>query len=133
MAVANWWILFFGIISILTIISIGFAFALPDGSSKELATQISIILVPIIVGGFATRFTTNSWQITKEKIAIKRNILSDYEQSYKSISLLMENFVYRLTEFYVVYEESTETIPFEDYSNSGYAKKAIRELKSSSS
>lgn len=85
------------------------------------------------MGGFATRFTTNSWQITKEKIAIKRNILSDYEQSYKSISLLMENFVYRLTEFYVVYEESTETIPFEDYSNSGYAKKAIRELKSSSS
>ena len=79
--------------------------------------NVLVIVIPIIIGGIVTKYTTSSWQITKEKIMIKRNILENYGKSYKLISILLENFVYKVTESYIVYEESSDTIPFEDYSN----------------
>ena len=83
----------------------------------EFTQNVAIILIPIIIGGIVTKFTTNSWQTTKEKIEIKKGILTDYEKSYKYISVIIDNFVYKITEYYIIYNKTQTSIGFPQYSN----------------
>ena len=114
------WLAIFGILGVLSVILTIASFTIPDQLTKEYIQKITIILIPIVAGGIATKFTTNSWQITKEKLSIKRKILSDYEESYKKISMLLENFLYQVIESYIVYEKDTTSILFEDFSNDAF-------------
>jgi len=82
---------------------------------KDVSKEFSLILIPITAGGIVTKFTTDSWQITKEKLGIKRDILSDYENSYKLIGILSDNFLYRVVESYIIYKSKPNSIPFKDY------------------
>lgn len=75
-----------------------------------------LIIIPIIAGGITTKISTNYWQLNKERLAIKRDFLSDYEESYKRRSTLSENFLYKIIEPYVVYESDSESVEFAEYS-----------------
>lgn len=99
-----------------------------ENMDLDFTKSVLLILVPIIAGGIATKISTNSWQLNKEKTTIKRNLLADYEQSYKSRSLLIENFCYQITESYIVYEKDSNTIPFPSYSNTDYQITAFLKL-----
>ena len=115
--IGNRWLIIFIILLVITIIFLVLSFFIGD-PHREFVQQVSIVLIPIVAGGAAAKFTTSSWQITKEKISIKRKILSDYEESYKHIGLLLENFIYQVIKGYVVYQKDASTIDFDDYSNS---------------
>ena len=97
------WKYYFLGVGCVTSIVVLFGLADPLDEQREFFQQIALILIPIVAGGIVTKFTTNSWQVTKEKLEIKRKILSDFEESYKQISLLSENFVYTVIESYIQY------------------------------
>ena len=115
--VRNWWIIFFTILIGISILFTIFSFTLENVAQREFAKQVSIIIIPIVAGGIVAKFTTNSWQITKEKIEIKEKILIQYATSYKRISLLIENYMYKVIEEYIIYTNNGTSIRFPLYDN----------------
>lgn len=113
---------------ILTISPIILSGVLGENMDWNFTKSVLLILIPIITGGIATKVSTNSWQLNKEKITIKRNLLLYHEQSYKSRSMLIENFCYQIIESYIVYEKGNNTIPFPNYSNPDYQITAFLKL-----
>jgi hypothetical protein len=105
-----------------------FGLTFPLDEQREFFQKMALILIPIVAGAIVTKFTTDSWQVTKEKLEIKRTILSDYEQSYKQMSLLIENFVYRIIEAYIKYAPTSTTEKFDDYDNSKYGIETYIEI-----
>jgi len=91
-------------------------FSTDNQQTQEFSKNISMILIPIIAGGITTKFTTNSWQINKEKMAIKQNILLDYTESYKKMSILHDNFMFNVIENYVIFTNNNSEKPFHAYS-----------------
>ena len=113
--------LWFFLFSIIVGITIGFtivSFWVDDQSRKDFSKNVAIILIPIVAGAVITKFTTNSWQVTKEKIAIKQCILNDYADSYKKMSILQDNFVFTVIEKYVIFTNDDSEKQLKYYSRS---------------
>jgi hypothetical protein len=81
----------------------------------EFLKSLALVLIPIGTGALVTRYVTNYWQTTKEKLEIKRKILSDYQESYKRQSGLLDEFMFRVFEEYLVQENSGADIPIPEY------------------
>lgn len=107
----------FGILTVITSVFTFCGFASSVCPDSNISKEISLILIPIVAGGIVTKFTTDSWQITKEKLRIKRDILSEYETSYKLIANLSDNFLNRVIESYIIYKAESNAIPFDSYTN----------------
>lgn len=73
--------------------------------------SLALAVIPIVVGGIVTRFSTNFWQEKKDKIQTKKDILTDYDQSYKKQSVLLDTFVIRMYESYLTYDNDTMLQP----------------------
>jgi len=101
MSDTNLWLRTFIILIIVTVGFIITSFGAGDESIREFSKNVAIILIPIVAGGITTKFTTNAWQVTKEKFAIRQNILEDYTNSYKKMSILQDNFVFLVIEKYI--------------------------------
>lgn len=83
----------------------------------EFIKSLLLYVVPIIVGGIVVPLITNSWQITKERLKIKRDIISDFEKSDKRRSLLLDSFAVKVLESYMFFEDDGTGEKFEEYSH----------------
>lgn len=120
--------IWYGLFIVIIIITLGFiiiSFAAADQSIQEFSKNVAIILIPIVAGVIATKFTADSWYITKEKIAIKQNILCDYADSYKKMSILHDNFMFNVIENYVIFTDTGSAKPFNIYSREKFGIQAF--------
>lgn len=58
----------------------------------EFIKQIILVSIPVIAGIITSKLLTNSWQIKKEKMEIKRKILDELDRSYGRYYSLLANF-----------------------------------------
>lgn len=112
--------IWFGSFIILIIIILGFvisSFAAGDQSIREFSNNTSLILIPIVAGGIVTKFTTDSWQITKEKNIIKKQILEKYNhfipKMYSSFIIFAELMYRKYVDFpNSKYDQNTGTTKY---------------------
>ena len=45
------------------------------------ATNLVLVVVPIITGIIGSKLLVNSWQIRKEKFALRREILTNFQET----------------------------------------------------
>jgi len=110
-----------------------------NGPDYTFLSSLALALIPIGAGAFVTTYATNSWQKKKEQIQInrdilldqlkiKRDILSDYDQSFKKEGVILDTFVIRMYETYLVYKDDGTCVPagddYKDVENhiTGYIK-----------
>lgn len=72
--------------------------------------QIIIIAIPSILGLFASKWITNSWQIHKDKIKMKEEVILAFTNSAKAVFNIQENFVITLLTRYCTIVDSGKLI-----------------------
>lgn len=95
--------------------------------------QIIIISIPSILGLFGSKWIANSWQIHKDKIKMKEDVLLGFDNSAKNVFNIQENFVIKLITKYGSIQNSEKLIEEGtiDYSADNYpldVKKQPRQM-----
>src|SRR3989442_1350591 len=83
--IINLWMVIFIILVAITGVFTYASFFNLGNLDKDVSKEFSLILIPITAGGIVTKFTTDSWQITKEKLedaAITQNKLLSSTRLY---------------------------------------------------
>src|SRR5574337_48659 len=71
----------------------------------SMLVSLAEAIIPILVGAAVGHKSINHWQEKKDRIASKNNIFTDYAQSFKCHSTLLDNFVERVFKSYVVFQK----------------------------
>ncbi|HJT10916.1 MAG TPA: hypothetical protein VJ771_09075 [Candidatus Nitrosotalea sp.] len=88
----------------------------------SLAVSLAESIIPIIVGAAVGHKAMRYWQEKKSKMASKNQIIEDYLQSFKRSSTLLDRFIHRIFEAYVVFEQdaTSKLILIKDYTDESH-------------
>src|SRR5574337_267624 len=75
----------------------------------SMLVSLAEAIIPILVGAAVGHKSINHWQEKKDRIASKNNIFTDYAQSFKCHSTLLDNFVERVFKSYVVFQKDDKS------------------------
>jgi hypothetical protein len=79
---------------------------------KDLVLTMIAVIIPVIGGAVTTRKITSLWQIKNEKSKIKREVLSDFQNSAKRVYDITISFIGMIFDEYVQYDHKlNEKIP----------------------
>lgn len=85
----------------------------------SLAVSLAESIIPIVVGAAVGHKAMRYWQEKKSKIASKNQVIEDYLQSFKRSSTLLDGFVKRTFDAYIIFEQDTTSnlIMMKDYTD----------------